>query len=273
MQVMQLPAGFLFGAVIAIAAWRAGALSKSGAIAAALSGGLIYGLGGVRWAALLLAFFVSSSLLSKSFRQRKAEVSEKFSKGSRRDWGQVLANGGLGAMLAVAAALWPDAGWPWVAFIGAMAAVNADTWATELGVLNPTPPRLITSGAIVERGSSGGVSILGSISAMAGAAFIGVGAAAFSLNQAGANPAGLFFAALIGGSAGSFFDSLLGATIQAIYYCPKCMKETERSPIHSCGTPTSPIRGFGWLTNDGVNFAASVVGALLALGSWLVFLQ
>ena len=58
-----------------------------------------------------------------------------------------------------------------------MAAVNADTWATELGVLSRTPPRLITSGKVVERGTSGGVSLAGTLAALGGAAVIGLAAA------------------------------------------------------------------------------------------------
>jgi uncharacterized protein (TIGR00297 family) len=132
----------------------AGALSGSGALAAAVSGGLIFGLGGFPWAVLLLVFFISSSALSRTFASRKAVLSEKFSKGSRRDWGQVLANGGLGALLAVVHAALPAQNWVWLAFVGAMAAVNADTWATELGVLSRTAP-LNHHRKTVESGTSG----------------------------------------------------------------------------------------------------------------------
>jgi len=263
-------AAFLSATLIAMAAWRAGFLSKSGAIAAAICGGILFGFGGWKWAALLMAFFISSSLLSRAFDRRKAALSEKFAKDSRRDWGQVCANGGLGAALALASWLSPGAAWPWAAFVGAMAAVNADTWATELGVLNRTPPRLITTGEIVERGTSGGISLLGSLSAAAGAGWIGICAAGFSLLQNGTSPSIIILAALASGVAGAFFDSLLGATIQAIYYCPQCGKETERSPIHTCGAATRPLRGLHWLNNDLVNFFASLAGALLALGVWLL---
>jgi uncharacterized protein (TIGR00297 family) len=157
--------GFLLGMLIAFLAWRMRALSASGAAAAALVGGLIFGLGGIAWAMLLLAFFISSSGLSKAFARRKAGVSEKFSKGNRRDWGQVLANGGLGALLVIIHAAFPAQSWPWLAYAGAMAAVNADTWATELGVLNRDKPRLITTGREVEPGTSGGVSVVGTAAA------------------------------------------------------------------------------------------------------------
>ena len=240
---MQLLIGFLLAILIALLALRARALSPSGALAAILTGGLIFGLGGLPWAILLLVFFISSSALSRLFARRKASLDEKFSKGSQRDWGQVLANGGLGALLVLVFAALEAFGaalpgtWAWLAYAGAMAAVNADTWATEIGVLNPHPPRLITTGRPVERGASGAVSLLGTLVAL-------------------------------GGLAGSLFDSLHGATVQAIYYCPACQKETERHPQHTCGSFTQPRRGWRWLNNDGVNFLCSLAGALITVCFW-----
>lgn len=265
---MKLEAGFLLGGLIAFLAWRARALSISGAWAAALTGGLIFGLGGWPWAVLLMAFFVSSSLLSRLFRKRKIALDEKFSKGSQRDWGQVLANGGLGALLAVPLAFGPQPPWLWAAFAGAMAAVNADTWATELGVLSSIPPLLITSGKIVERGTSGGVTPLGYAAVLSGSAL--VGAAALLFTPAGQR-LGLFLILLVSGLAGSTVDSLLGATVQAMYYCPTCHKTTERHPRHSCGTLTSLERGMAWLNNDVVNFTCSMAGALVGASLWGLF--
>jgi len=264
---MQLFIGISLGILIATLAWKARALNRSGAIAAAVSGGIVFGLGGLPWATLLLTFFISSSALSRAFSRRKLALSEKFSKGHQRDWGQVLANGGLGALLALAHALLPNEIWPWVAFGGAMAAVNADTWATELGVLNPSAPRLITNGRQVERGTSGAISLWGSLAALGGAVLVGSFAALFRI---GPNPFTLLGSIILGGLAGSFFDSFLGATVQSIYWCPSCQKETERYPLHLCGTRTIQQRGWPWLDNDWVNFGASAVGALVAVAAYLL---
>ncbi len=282
---MQLLIGFFLGALIGFLAWRARALSRSGAWAAALVGGLIFGLGGFPWAIVLLAFFISSSGLSRLFSRRKKALDEKFSKGSQRDWGQVLANGGLGALLALASALLPGKlrAWDayiWVAYAGAMAAANADTWATELGVLSRTPPRLITTGLPVERGTSGAISLPGTLAAVAGAALVAAIAAVLAPQALkfvdfwnfGFAPwhrlFPFFLFVLLGGMVGALFDSLLGATVQAIYYCPACQKETERHPRHLCGTETVPLRGWRWLNNDLVNLACSLAGALVAAGLW-----
>ena len=259
----QLFLGFILALVIALLAYKVKSLDRSGAIAATIEGTLIFGLGGLEWAILLLAFFVSSSLLSKMFNSRKKKLKEKFDKGSRRDAMQVLGNGGLPALFALFHFFFPDALWTWLGFAAALAAVNADTWATELGVLNASRPRLITNLKIkVEKGTSGGISVVGTLAALAGAALIALLAALFT-------PKGvflpIFFLVTVAGFLGALFDSYLGATVQAIYYCPVCKKETERHPEHLCGTQTSYARGFNWLTNDWVNFACAAVGILVAL--------
>lgn len=264
----RLLLGLILAAVIGYAGYRRGALSPSGVLGAILVGTAVFGFGGLAWGAVLIAFFASSSALSHYRQAQKESLAEKFSKGARRDLWQALANGGLGALIAPAYAFYP-APWLWLAFLGAMAGVNADTWATELGVLAPTPPRLITNGRPVEVGTSGGVSLRGSAAALAGAALIGALGAAHAL-WAGRFAGGVFavfVAVTLGGLGASLFDSLLGASVQRIYYCDHCHKETERR-MHRCGNAARPLRGWRWLDNDWVNFLSSGVGAAAAAGLW-----
>ena len=262
---MQILIGFLLATLIGILAWRAGSLSRSGALAAALTGGLIFGFGGFPWAMLLLTFFITSSVLSRLFNKQKVGLSEKYSKGNQRDWAQVLANGGLGALLAVIFYLLPQQDWIWLAFAGAMAAVNADTWSTELGVMSNILPRLITNGKIVERGTSGGITLTGTLAALGGAALVAIVAVSFPPYLLWLPRWGII---VFGGLIGSLFDSVLGASVQAIYWCPTCKKETERHPLHTCGRPTEQLRGWHWMNNDVVNFACSLMGAIVVAGLW-----
>ncbi|MBM3152178.1 MAG: DUF92 domain-containing protein [Chloroflexi bacterium] len=267
---MQLLIGSLTAILIAILATRAGSLSRSGGLAAALIGTMVFGLGGWQWAILLLAFFITSSLLTRAFKKRKSTLEEKFAKGGKRDAGQVLANGGVAAICAALGGAFPAASWTWWLFAAALAAVNADTWATELGVLNRTEPRLITNGRPVERGTSGGISWAGTLAALAGSGLIAVLAVMAAPEPFDALPSWQAFGLLaISGLLGSLFDSLLGATIQAIYHCPQCDKETERHPLHLCGTATSHLRGWKWLDNDFVNLACSLAGVFVMTGSSL----
>jgi uncharacterized protein (TIGR00297 family) len=265
----ELLGGAALSLVVGVIGYRRGALSGSGVVGALITGTLIFGLGGWEWGVLLLAFFVSSSVLSFYRARDKRNLAEKFAKGHRRDLGQALANGGLAALLAVLSKLLPVGGGGWegawfFACAGAMAAVNADTWATELGVLSPNPPRLITTGRRVEVGASGGVTWLGTGASLGGALLIGL-LGGLILRQGWTVAGALLLAATVGGLAGSLFDSLLGATVQAIYRCDACGKETERK-VHGCGTQTRLLRGWRWLDNDLVNFIASAVGALVAAG-------
>ena len=263
---MQLLIGFSAAIIFSLLAWRVKALSVSGALAAALVGGLIFGLGGVPWAVLLLVFFISSSLLSLTFTSKKSSASRKYAKDSRRDWAQVLANGGLGTLLVICSALFPTQNWLWLAYCAMLAAVNADTWSTELGVLSPNPPRLISSGKFVEAGTSGGISYTGSVAALAGSFLIAVFGVVLNPGQNPAIPPELFVLMItLAGFLGAMIDSLLGATLQAIYFCPSCGKETERHPEHLCGTQTTLLRGWRWLNNDLVNFVCALSGAIIAL--------
>jgi len=273
-QLDDLLLGLIFSAAISALAYRRGSLAPSGVLGAMTLGTLIFGFGGWVWGLTLITFFVSSSALSHYKETAKAGLAEKFAKGHRRDLGQTLANGGAGALMAIAYALWGEPAL-FAAYLGAMATVNADTWATELGVLNPTPPRLITTGRVVEVGASGGVSRLGTLATAAGALTIGLAALLFDLAGAlasgGEDPWRYSWgalAALAGGLAGSLTDSLLGASVQAIYFCPTCAKETEKQ-LHGCGASTRHVRGWRWLSNDMVNFVSSLLGALVAVGVYL----
>lgn len=274
--LLQWLVGFGLALTIAALAYQRGSLSFSGAAGTVVIGTLIFSIGGLTWAALLVAFFVTSSALSHYKERVKEPLAEKFQKGHRRDLGQVLANGGCAALIAIAFLILPHR-WHFVGFIGAIATVNADTWATELGVLSKIAPRLITTGRIVPVGTSGGVTPLGTFVALCGALLIGGLAFLFEALQSAVANAGVhvFFSwqtiviAAIAGLAGALFDSVLGATIQATYYCDFDQKETE-SAMHRCGRATRLIRGWRWFDNDWVNFIASMFGSFVALAVHLV---
>ncbi len=255
--------GLALGSVISYLGWRARMLDASGAVAAALLGTIVFGLGGWQWAALLIVFFYTSSSLSKSFKARKVQYNADYAKGDRRDAGQVAANGAIAAALVVLHQLTPGAAWPWIGFGGSLAAANADTWATELGVLAGTRPRLITNfKRLVDTGASGGISMAGTLAALGGSLLIAVCAVLLGPSLDWRD----VVAIAVGGLAGSIADSILGATVQAIYYCPEDKRETEKHPLHSCGTPTTLVRGWRWVNNDWVNGACTATGALLAWG-------
>ena len=270
---IMLGVGFLLAALGGWLGWRTNALTGSGAIGATLIGGFVFGFGGLTWAVLLVAFFVASSLLSRLGRSRKRDPHQE--KAGPRDLAQTLANGGVALLMALAVGLTGHDShlYPFftLAYFGSLAAVTADTWATELGMLSPHPPRLITTGEVVPPGMSGGISSLGLIASLAGGLFIGLVAfvtiQAASLLSTGEWFLQDWFLLIILPMAGflaSSFDSFLGATMQRLYYCERCQELAEQ-PIHHCGVPGRLVRGYPWMNNDLVNFLAACVGAVTAI--------
>lgn len=265
---MQILTGILFAFLISWGAFHFRALTRSGAAAAFALGSVIYAAGGLIWSIPLLLFFLTSNFWSRFSSKGKSGASS--SEPAGRKAVQVLANGGLSMVLGLITFLYPHQNWTWPAYLGSLAAANADTWATELGSRSSAAPRLITTGSRVPPGTSGAVSPAGSLAALSGAALIAC--LVFVQPPLSGAIAG-FFTLTLSGFWGSLVDSLLGAAWQGVYFCHGCQMETEKHPDHHCGTRTRIIRGKKWLTNDLVNFFASTAGAGAAVILQLIILH
>jgi len=256
---MLLVHAFALSAAIAATAWRLRALTGDGAVAAIAVGTAILATTGWPGCAVLGAFFGSSSLVSRLWSRAGDEACE--AKGETRDRWQVLANGGVAAVAAIAAHRIPGLG-IWLVTI-VLAAAASDTWATALGALSTRPPRDILRGARVAPGTSGGVTWLGTGGGLAGAALVGL----VGLGVTGSWI--LFTATAAIGFGAMVVDSMLGASVQGRFHCPRCDRATERR-IHRCGERVQHQRGWRWLDNDGVNAMATGFAALAGLAFWVL---
>ena len=249
--------GAVVSGAVAFAARARGSLSTSGAWAALGVGTAVFAGGGGGWFAVLGWFFVTSTLLGRVGAARKEAVKREFEKGDTRDAWQVLANGGVAAAAALAMAAAPSARWA-AAFVAALATANADTWATELGVLSRGEPWSLVRFARVPRGTSGAVSPLGMAAAFAGALTVAT-VAAWSIAPVARTI--VLGAAL--GTLGALVDSLLGATVQARFHCARCGRDAE-SEVHHCGATCTLRGGLRAFNNDAVNAGATLVAAIAA---------
>ncbi len=258
-------AALLCAVLIAGGAYAARLLTASGAVSTLIVGAIVFGMGGGGFAVPLLTFFFTSSLLSKIGRNRKAAANRGDAKGSARDAAQVWANGGVAALMALLfglfAASWPlaQSRYLMLLFLAALAAVNADTWATEIGKLSASPPRLLTNWKPAPPGTSGAISGMGTLGAFCGAAIIPLSALLLWTNLTFTE----IFAVTWAGFLGSLIDSVLGATLQAQYRDQTTGETTER-PLGADGGSATLLRGLPFVTNDAVNFLASVGGAVCA---------
>ncbi len=233
----------LFGAL----AWRARLLTAGGALVAGGLAATLLWRGTAYHAATGIGFFALASALSKLPGGRAAAAEAE--KGSQRDALQVLANGGVAWACLL---LWPHQPVLWA---GALAAAAADTWATEIGTRYGGTPRHVLTLRRVPAGTSGAVSGAGTLGALLGAVSVaGLGALVA--------PGAPLLAPVLGGLAGAFADTLLGATLQVRYRTAAGLL-TER-PAASDGTPHAHARGLRWINNDAVNALATLVGSLVA---------
>ena len=262
---LLLAAG-LNAAVALVALWRR-SVSRSGAVAGFLVGSAILCAGGFFIWGMLMLFFVSASVISRVGATTKTKLASMHEKGGERDAVQVLANGGAGLVGSILIAVTGEPAFA-AAAAGGFAAANADTWASELGVLSPAPPHSIVTRRELAPGASGGVTRTGTLASVGGSALIAVWFALWVwAQQAAGSAAGLSRAALLlliitaAGAAGSLIDSLLGATIQALYRTEEGSL-TERPT--GDGGKNALVRGFRVVTNDVVNFVSSIAGAAIA---------
>lgn len=227
---------------VAAGAWRAGALTGSGAVAAAALGTTTLAAGGWPAGVVLMAFFLPSSAISRLW---PGPTSPLDTKGDRRDAWQVLANGGAPALALTIGG--PGAA---LAFAAGLSAAAADTWGTAVGAHSPVPPRHILTGRVVPPGTSGGVTALGTAGAGIGASLVAASAIPM-LGWTGT------LAAVGIGMGGMLLDAMLGAGVQGRFRCEPCQQDSERK-VHRCGRRTRFLGGWAWMSNDWVNGLSTI---------------
>ena len=195
---------------------------------------------------LLMLIFVGSSFLATKFAivYKKALGVEESDEGTRGG-SNVISNGIVPAIVAVCYSLnllSPEQAL--VAFTTSIGAATADTMASEIGVLSPSPVLITNPRKVVEPGVDGGISFEGLTASFLSAVSISMVAYAGFLVLIEENHAfyssielKYLFISVFFGFFGSVLDSFLGATLQN--------------------------RGF--LSNNGVNLSSISISVLLSL--------
>ena len=203
-------------ALLLIASQITRILDNEGVFSAAIIGLIVGVAGHWSWLVILLTFLASSHKATKWKWEEKISKGLSESDDGSRGWKNVLANGGIPAIVA-AWALYSD-DWTalfWVVSAG-VAVASADTWASEFGCLDERV-RMITTFKNCEPGVNGGFSPTGQLAALAGSALISLVALLVGwLPGHGDFFLGLQFAAMITvvGWIGCQIDSILGAVLE-----------------------------------------------------------
>jgi uncharacterized protein (TIGR00297 family) len=247
--------GTFCAAMVAIISYKFRFLNIGGSMIAFLMGSIIFGFGGWAYTFAILGFFILSSILSRIGKKKKKQIESMYQKSGVRDFHQALANGGVATAI-VLVAFFSGFDYLYYVYIAALAAATADTWGTELGIFSMTKPVLITTFKPVNPGTSGGISMVGSIASLLGSfVIVVIGSFFYEFNTF------QFGVVVISGFAGSLFDSVLGATVQGQFRCQICSKITE-SKSH-CDTKAIIYQGIKSIDNDIVNIFSIIFAALI----------
>lgn len=220
---------------LALSAWGLRAVTLEGAIAGALLTFILCMAAGPISLFAVFSVFVLTFIATRMGEPRKralglAEAHD--GRGAR----QMFANLGAAACCALPLIFIPKT--PHGLLVGAAAALAeaaADTVSSEIGQAFAGKPVLITNLRHVQSGTNGGVTALGSAAGIAAAAIVGAVCVWTQLTSQHWYPL-----VVVAATAGMFFDSLLGATL-------------ERP---------------GRIGNNSVNFASTTIAALIALAVW-----
>lgn len=264
----------ILGSLLALVGYKKKSLDASGALAAIGVGfGSIYA--DARFGAALASFFFTSSAVTRVRADVKKKVEEDYKVGGGRNAVQVFANGFVPTMIALAfefgGGAFGSSSALASAYLAYYACCGGDTWASELGVLSKSKPRLITNWAReVTPGTNGGVTALGWASSASGGAVVG---AAFHVGQTAlrafasdglvahepSNALVVIGFSALAGVFGSLVDSVLGATIQFSGYC-----EERKRVVSKPGPTVTRISGLEVLSNSMVNLVSGIITAVVA---------
>ncbi|MCX8011307.1 MAG: DUF92 domain-containing protein [Ignavibacteria bacterium] len=246
---------FGLSSIVAFLSFKFGFLTKSGVLSAFIMAFFIFGIGGWLWTIPIFTFFVLSSLLSKLNSKNEVKLSAKFQKGSQRDLWQVFANGGLPLLLCLLSYFSSESVY-YLLYLCAIAVATADTWSTEIGTMLSKNTYLITNLSKIEKGSSGGISLIGTIGGLIGSIIVVLTSMFFIKLDLS-----ILLTLILSGLIGSLIDSVIGATLQANYLCEQCNVVTERTT--HCGSNTKLVRGHSFINNDFVNFSSAFITVVI----------
>ncbi len=240
-----------FPLTIGMASYKLNAADLSGALAGVLSGLLMILFGGIGWFFLLLVFFILGTLFTKYKYKYKVDIGAAQAKEGSRGYRNVFGNCLIPLVCVVAYGAIGNVTVPYlgtidkaiflIGYLGSMATATADTLASEIGSTYRGQPRMITTLKKVKAGTDGAVSLLGEAAAIFGSVAIAVTAILLGVFGPGVWTA--FVLTVLGGFLGTNLDSVLGATFQ------------QRK----------------WLTNEGVNFFATLAGGAISMLLYYLF--
>lgn len=186
----------------------------------------------------------------------KKRIRKHERKSHPRTFMQILINGGLGTLFVVLYGITKNTSHLLVCVV-AIGGCFIDSVSSDIGVLSSKEPIDIIRLKPIGKGLSGGVSVLGTCSAI-------IGSLGIALFSAVLLKMSLMTSIIIGGLCflQTLLDSIMGSLMQAKYMCTSCGELNEKAVC--CGIPSKRISGVCWINNNVVNAATSIIVVAIA---------
>lgn len=249
---------------ILILAYYAHAITLRAFPIAALLGILLFMFSGWLGFIALIFFFLLGSMVSRIGKEKKANAYVLHEHQGARSIVQVIANGFPSLVFAAFYYITNSESFLLAVFV-CLAAATADTFSSEIGMLSKKQPVSILTLRPIQRGISGGITLLGVMGGALGAFIISF----FAVPNFGIKGASVV---TIAGVVSSIVDSILGAGFQAKYQIKNEVKEKHLQQLteqkYLGDKPLKLVHGFRWVNNDVVNFVSVLVVGLLMTVLW-----
>jgi uncharacterized membrane protein len=253
---------FTISAAVFFIAFFSGLIAYYGSLLASFIGFLFYFYGGVSGIGFVIGCYAVMLTVSLVGKWLKNDLSSVVKKTHGKDLVEIFVNG-AGALLSMLLYACTESYGFYVMALISLSAGFVDSLASDVGTLSKRKPYDIFHRRVVTKGMSGGITLLGTVASL-------IGAAAFATAITLICGLPLYAIALITGISyvGCISDTVLGALVQAKYRCAVCGAETEKE--EHCGATTQLVGGLSFINNDTVNLASGLVVFLLSFTVFLI---
>ena len=231
-----------------------------GALLAAAIGFLFFYFAGIKAFLFIVGCYAIMLTVSTVSKILKNDISSVVKKTGVKDLTEIFVNG-VWAILAIILFAITQSKLFLVVALLSMSAGFVDSLASDVGTLSRFAPYDPIRRKRVEKGVSGGVTVLGCAASLIGAVLFAT-AVKFICEL----PTYSIISMAVFLYAGCITDTILGSLIQVKYKCSICGHITEKET--HCNTSTTAVQGVIWINNDVVNFVSGLVVFLL---SFLLF--
>ena len=212
MELLHIGAVCVISVLLSLICWKLKMLTVGGGVASLVTGIFVGIVGSLEWFALLVVFSATGFIATKLDFERKKKAGVQEGVNGERTAMNVIGVGLPPCIIAAIAWLFQDLNYVMMsaAYIGTMAVATADTIASEIGIRDEKV-WLITSFKKVDKGTNGGISVLGTVSSLAASFIISVVGWIIVFHTLDV----LVLIPTLAGFAGNLLDSVFGATLES----------------------------------------------------------